>query len=130
MTVIGEPVSWLLDYPARDLVKRRLVVHTSHLQNGPGPLPCVGVVRGIFVDGAGQVGVRVAFPYNCGYVASYPVDSVSAAFPAEWSQQGEWGQLATFRRTWLESRRRVGLADPQGVWSENYVPVPAQFYGW
>lgn len=130
MITIGEPVSWLLDYPARGIAKRSLVVHTGHLQNGPGLLPCVGVVRGIFVDEAGQIGVRVAFPYNCGYVSSYPVGSISATFPAEWSQQGEWGQLAAFRQHWLASRRRVGLADPQGVWPEGHVPVPAQFYGW
>ena len=130
MKVIGDPVQWYSEFPQRGLKKPGYAVHVGHLQSGPGALPCVGVVRGIFVDAAGLFGVRVAFPYNCGYIGAFSLHEVSGFFPAEWIQQGDWHALAPFRASWLVARACAGLPEPVGVWPAGYVPVPAQFYGW
>lgn len=125
---LGAPVAWHLAGP-KGITKPGYVVHTGHLMNGPGVLPVVGVVRGIFTDAKGQWGIRVQFPVNCGAVGTFFPSLISAEFPQEWFQHGEWNGIHAFRKAWLDSLRDAGIEPPPGVWPEGYVPLPAQFYG-
>lgn len=127
--VAGTPVNWFISYPARGVYKPGAVVLSQFLNSDARPLyPIVGDVRGIYQNTEGEFWVVVAFPWNFGESSHHHVDSVTGHFPEEWMRQGDWGNLQQYKRQYQRCRRAAGIPDSREIWSDDYVPVPANFY--
>lgn len=121
------PALWLPEYSG--LKKPGLCVHTLHLQYGPGDLPCVGIVRGIYATKTGKVYVRASFPYTFGAVGTYYYRELSARFPKDWLKHGDWTKLPQAQHGWTTARQRIGAPESAGQWPHGNMPVPEDFYG-